>query len=322
MILVTGGFGLIGSNLVRRLSAEGKKVLLLDKNVDAESDFFAGCENINFESVDITNTFQLASLFAKYKFSAIVHSAANLNGMWCKENPVDAVGINTIGTLNLLEMARIYQIEKFLYVGSGSVFGTQTTTDPILESTIATPMNTYASTKRMSEELVHCYRANYGIQGVNLRVSWVFGPTPELREPRWNVGPIAYYTWKVLTEGKLIERSGLDFLANFTSVDDVVEGICCVLATDNPPEYVHLSSEQLYSTREIAQFLTMKRPDCPIEIGEGMEPFVKQAPLRGPLVSLYKEQIGFNPSVNFKDALDRYFDWMNSELKKKELQHG
>ncbi|MBP1934576.1 NAD-dependent epimerase/dehydratase family protein [Ammoniphilus resinae] len=322
MILVTGGFGMIGSNLVKRLAEEGKEIILFDRVIDPQSDFFKGCSNIYYEGGDITNPFQLTALFSKYRIETIVHSAANLNGMYCKANPTDAFQTNTVGTLNLLELARIYGVNKFLYVGSGSVFGTQTSTDPIYESTLATPMNTYASTKRVSEELVHCYRVNYGIQGVNLRVSWVFGPLPELREPRWNTGPIAYYTWKVITENRLVEESGLDFIANFTFVDDVVDGICRAIEVDNPPAYLHLSSEQLYSNREIIEFLSMKCPEAEIKIGEGMDPFVQQAPLRGPLVSEYKEQIGFRPRADFKESLEKYYNWMCAELKKKEIEHA
>lgn len=317
MILVTGGFGLIGSNLVKRLSEEGREVVLFDRQVNTESDFFKARENIHFVEGDVTNEFTLASLFKEYDIDAIVHCAANLDGKYCKANPVDAVKTNTVGTLSLLELSRIYGVKKFIYAGSGSVFGKQETKDPIYESTLATPMNTYASTKKMSEELIHMYRVNYGMDAVNVRVSWVFGPTPVLKEPRWNT-PVAYYVWNVLAKNRLVEESGIDFIANYTYVDDVTNGLVLLLDKENAPEYVHLSSEELYSNKEIVEFLRAKSPESQIEIGEGVEPFVLQAPIRGPLVSEYKEQIGYEPQGNFKEALENYYEWMKQQLDKKE----
>lgn len=321
-ILVTGGYGLIGANLVKKLAGDGHNVILFDKIIDQSTDFFAGLNNIDYVEGDLTNHFTLSALFKNYQFDAIVHSAANLNGAYCQENPIEAVETNTLGTLSLLELARIYGVNKFIYAGSGSIFGKQTTTDPIDESTVATPMNTYATTKRLSEELLHCYRVNYGMQAVNVRVSWVFGPLPKLRVPRWNNGPIAYYTYNILTENKINEESGLDFIANFTYVEDVVEGINCILHTDNPPESVHLSSEKLYSNKEILDFLKEKSPESEMKVGEGVEPFVLQAPIRGPLVSNFKHEIGFNPSADFKESLEKYYTWMKKELENRNEQYA
>lgn len=316
-ILVTGGFGLIGANAVKRLAQEGHHVVLFDKTIDRDTDFFTGSDSIEFEQGDVTNHFTVTALFAKHRFDAIIHAAANLNGMYCKANPTDAVETNTIGTLSLLELARIHQVQKFIYIGSGSVFGKQMSTDPIDETVPATPMNTYATTKRLSEELLHCYRVNYGMETINIRVSWVFGPLPTVKEPRWSNGPIAYYTYKVLTENQLEERSGRDFIANFTYVDDVTEGIVRLLETDEAPPCVHLSSEQLYANQEIIEFLQQKCPASNINVGEGAEPFVLQAPIRGPLVSNYKEQIGYKPSADFRESLEAYFTWLKTELKKR-----
>ncbi|NEU30189.1 NAD(P)-dependent oxidoreductase [bacterium LRH843] len=317
MILVTGGNGIIGGNLVKRLAKEeGKAVVLFDQHVNKESDFFKDCDNIHFVRGDITNHFTLSSIFAQYEIDSIIHCAANVNSTKCRENPINAVEVNTLGTLSLLELARIYDVGTFINIGSASVFGNQSSTEPIYETTLATPMNVYASTKKLSEELVHCYRVNYGMNAVNLRVSWVFGPSPEYKIPLWSHGPIAYYTWKVLSEKKLVEPSGSDLVANFTFIDDVVDGVIRALETEHLPGCLHISSEKLYSNKEVIEFLQEKRPEIQIKVGGGAEPFVKQAPIRGPLVSEYKEQIGFEPKADLKESLNIYFNWVNEEIKK------
>lgn len=317
MILVTGGMGLVGSNIARKLVHDGYEVVVLDQNSEQGADFFSGFENVFLESGDITNHFTLSSIFKKYEIKTVIHAAAITNGAYCMENPVKAVQVNTLGTMNLLEFCRMQAINKFIYVSSGSVFGLQESLDPIYESAIPTPMNTYATTKKLSEELVHCYEVNYGLDTTSVRISWVFGPTPILRKPRWNQGPIGYYFWNVLTENKLIEESGLDFQANFTHVDDVAEGVERIMLTPNAPQYVHLSSEELYSNHEIVDFLKEKAPESEIQVGAGVEPFVQQAPIRGPLVSEYKQDIGYKPKVIFKEALEKQFNWMKKELEKR-----
>ena len=100
-------------------------------------------------------------------------------------------------------------------------------------------------------------------------------------------------------------------------MDDVIDGIICALKTDKMPEYLHLSSEKLYPNKEIVNFLKEKLPDNYIEIGPGSEPFTLQAPIRGPLVSEYKEQIGFQPKADFKQSLETYFHWMKDKLQKR-----
>jgi nucleoside-diphosphate-sugar epimerase len=322
MLLVTGGFGLVGSNAARHLSALGFQVLLLDRSVNKDSDFFQGCSGIEFVEGDILDPFLLAKIFSTYPIQGIIHSAANVNGQFCKSHPTQAFETNTKGTLHLLEIARLHEVNKFIYISSASVFGKQANTDPIGETALPTPMNMYATTKKMSEELVRSYRVIYGMETVIVRISWVFGPIPELREPRWSVGPIPYYTWKILTENKLVESSGIDFLANFTSVDDVSHGIHRILDTRDAPEVVHLSSEQLYSNKQIVQFLRKQSPDSDIRIGDGMDPFVQQAPLRGALVSESKDRIGYQPKADFNEALEKYYKWMKNELLKRESSHA
>lgn len=322
MILVTGGFGLIGANVAKRLAHEGYEVVVLDRIVDKSSDFFAECENIHFENVDMLDPFALTSVFNEYDIKTVIHAAATTDGEYCKKNPVGAVKTNTIGTLHLLELSRKFDIERFIYISSGSIFGLQKTLDPIDESVQPTPMNPYATTKLLSEELVRCYVVNFGLQATSVRISHVFGATPIFRKPRWNQGPINYYFWKVLTENQLNEETGADFQANFTHVDDVAEGIYRIVATEDVPSYINLGSEKMYSTREIIDFIRQKLPDRKIEVGPGVEPFVKQAPLRGPLISNYKKEIGYTPTVDFHEALNKHFQWMKRELAKRGELHA
>lgn len=321
MILVTGGFGLIGSNVAKHLVNEGHEVIVLDQAAQTDHPFFPKSDRIHFEAVNILDRFSLTSIFNKYRIETIIHAAATTDGEFCRANPVGAVELNTMGTLNVLELARLYEVERFIYISSGSIFGLQQTLDPIDESVLPTPMNPYATTKLLSEELVRCYQVNFGLKTSNVRISHVFGPTPEFRKPRWNLGPVNYYLWKVLTENKLVEPSGLDFEANFTHVDDVSDGISRLVATEELPQYINLGSEKMYHTREVVEFIREKLPGREINVGPGVEPFVKQAPMRGPLVSNYKEQIGYTPKVVFSEALNKHFHWMKEELAKRGELH-
>ncbi len=321
MILVTGGFGLIGSNIARKLLHEGYEVIIIDEKINTENDFFQSSDRLHFEKGSILDQFFLTTIFKKYDIQMVIHAAATTDGEYCKEHPVGAVEINTLGTLYLLEFCRIYSITRFIYISSGSIFGQQTTLDPIDESISPVPMNPYATTKMLSEELVRCYQVNFGLSTTNVRISHVFGSTPQFRKPRWNQGPIGYYFWKVLTENKLNEEAGLDFQANFTYVDDVAEGIHRLIEATETPLSINLGSEKMYSNREILEFIQEKLPGREIRIGSGVGPFIKQAPLRGPLVTQYKKEIGYQPKVVLKDALNKHYLWMKAELDKRGELH-
>ena len=174
-IFVTGGAGFIGSHLVERLLGENAWQVAV---VDDFNDFYAPelkraniaayLENPNFRlyEIDICNAQSLEKVFAANKFDAIVHLAARAGVQPSLREPKLYAETNVGGTLNLLEMARKYNVKQFVFGSSSSVYGINCKIPFAEDDKISQPISPYAATKAAGELLCHTYSHLYDIRAV------------------------------------------------------------------------------------------------------------------------------------------------------------
>lgn len=153
-ILVTGGVGFIGSNLIERLLEEEYEVVCLDnfndyynpqikrKNIRP----FLRKRNFNLIEADIRDKDALKRVFEKYKFQKVVHLAAQAGVRLSLKQPNLYVDVNVNGTLNLLELSRECKIKKFVFGSSSSVYGA-TKEIPFSEEGKLKPISPYGRAK-------------------------------------------------------------------------------------------------------------------------------------------------------------------------------
>ena len=171
-VLVTGGRGFIGSAVRKLLHRSGYVVLALDQpeSVTGAGDFSLGREI----AIDITDREQLGSLFHTGAIAAIVHLAAILPTVAQRE-PARATQVNVEGSLNLLEMARQFHVQRFLFGSSLSVYGTCPADQVVTETDRAAPEDLYGGAKLYVEQLGEAYRHAHGLEFVSLRIGRVVG---------------------------------------------------------------------------------------------------------------------------------------------------
>lgn len=190
-ILLTGGAGFIGSEVIRQSLAESASVLI---NVDALT--YAGnieslaelrpSRNHIFEHVDITDYFALQRVFREYRPDAVMHLAAESHVDRSINGPEVFVDTNVKGTFNLLEVARAYWSElegdakqrfRFHHVSTDEVFGDLGPNDPAFtEETPYSPSSPYAASKAASDHLVRAWHRTYGLPVVITNCSNNYGP--------------------------------------------------------------------------------------------------------------------------------------------------
>src|SRR4028118_1580213 len=183
-VLITGGAGFIGSHLVDRLLGEGNwRVTVIDdfndfyspaiKRSNVQSHF--ADSNYQLIEADIRSEIALANVFKQQNFDVIVHLAARAGVRPSLEEPQLYAETNIIGTLNLLEQARRYEVPQFIFGSSSSVYGCNAKL-PFNEcDQIANPISPYAATKAAGELLCHTYSHLYGIRVICLRFFTVYG---------------------------------------------------------------------------------------------------------------------------------------------------
>lgn len=318
--LITGGYGLIGANVALALVAGGEQAVAYDQGPPdaAVSAFFATeREPITCVAGDVSSLAHLLTTIRDHGITRIVHAAAIVSEARCRDLPAEAVRVNVQGTQAVLEAARLAGVRRVLYVSSGSIFGAATGTRPLREDDVPSPRGVYATTKWMAENLCLGYYHVYGLDVRIVRLSWVYGPEP--RGPRADPlrGPIPYLIARLAAGRDVHEASGADFTANFSYAGDVAAGMVRLLSADRlPHQLYHLSSGALFSTADVASVLRRLFPGQEVEVGPGMEPYVRQAPLRGPLaIDRITGDLGPLSLHSLEDALAEYAGWARRMVK-------
>ena len=170
--VVTGGAGFIGSNLVSMLLERGDMVVVIDnESANTHDEVYWNSNAINIKG-DITDFKLLKN--ACTDADCIYHLASDISIQYSIENPTKTYTNNLIGTLNVLEVARVLGIKKVIFSSTAAIYGS--TSEPCVETDRPDPLNPYSVSKLAGENLMKMYNDLYGIETVSLRYFNVYGP--------------------------------------------------------------------------------------------------------------------------------------------------
>ena len=170
--VVTGGAGFIGSNLVERLLERGDQVVVIDnESANTHDEVYWNPNAMNVKG-DVTDFSLLKN--ACINADCIYHLAADISIQYSIENPTESYKNNVVGTLNVLEVARVLGIKKVVFSSTAAIYGS--TSEPCLETDRPDPLNPYSVSKLAGENLMKMYNDLYGIETVSLRYFNVYGP--------------------------------------------------------------------------------------------------------------------------------------------------
>ena len=174
-ILITGA-GLIGSNAARHAVDAGHKVVLFD--LSPNRDYIqkvVGKDKADVVAADMRDLPALLSALEKFNVDTLVHTAGLIGGR-VQENSYTGATNNILGTINILEAARLRKLRRVVYVSTFGVYDRDKIADSVVKETH--PIgghNLYATTKVCSEHLVHAYAAMYNLDTIIIRPGGVFG---------------------------------------------------------------------------------------------------------------------------------------------------
>ena len=179
-ILVTGGAGFIGREVVRQLLLDKSNIVTVLDDYSNSSPYnisefvnqknFEGAVEGKIEHKDL-----LKSIFSRNKFDVVIHAAAQINVQESIDNPEKAFTANAFGTYALLEEARKHD-SKFVSIGTCMVYDLASSNKPIDETHPVKPLSPYAASKIAAEALVESYHHSYGLETVLLRPFNTYGP--------------------------------------------------------------------------------------------------------------------------------------------------
>jgi len=229
--LVTGAAGFIGYFVARALLARGEAVVGLDNLNDyydpalkrARLAQLEGAPGFAFEQIDLADRAAMQALFARRRFTHIVHLAAQAGVRYSMTNPHAYVDSNVSGFLNVLEGARVFPVRHFVYASSSSVYGANTTLPFREADRVDAPVSLYAATKRANELMAYVYARQFEVALTGLRFFTVYGPwgRPDMATFKFTRAMLAGEPIEVYNHG--------DMERDFTYIDDIVDGVVRVL---------------------------------------------------------------------------------------------
>ena len=230
-VLVTGAAGFIGHHLAQRLAADGDEVLGVDSLNDyydvslkrARLERLQGARGFRFEKLDLADRRAAAALFARERFDAVVHLAAQAGVRHSLADPLAYVDANLAGFAHVLEGCRHGHAGHLVFASSSSVYGANHRTPFSEHDAVDHPVSFYAATKRADELMAHVYSHLYALPATGLRFFTVYGP--------WGRPDMAYFSFtaKILAGTPLQIFNGGEMERDFTYIDDIVEGVARVV---------------------------------------------------------------------------------------------
>ena len=219
-ILITGAAGQIGSGLARLLIEKGHDLVLCDNLRNGYAENLKGDDNefiAPFYKVDITTQDFLKWCGGQY--DVIIHLAAITALPDCESNPLETISINVQGTANVLDFARRFNVPHVIFASTSAIYENNDV-DVFTEDLEVNPRLYYSLSKKMSEELIHSYRENYGLNATILRFFNVFGPDGDQTRPN---PPLLQFVVRELNKGIAPVLSGDgEQVRDFIWVNDVV----------------------------------------------------------------------------------------------------
>lgn len=322
-ILLTGAAGFIGMHTAQRLLARGDTVTGID-NLNGYYDpalkqarlaRLQGQPGFQFERLDLADRAGMESLFARQRFDAVVHLAAQAGVRYSITNPHAYLESNLTGFGHVLEGCRAQGLGHLVYASSSSVYGGNTKM-PFEESDpVDHPVSLYAATKKANELMAHTYSHLYRLPTTGLRFFTVYGP--------WGRPDMAYFSFtKAVLEGRSIDvfNHG-DMKRDFTWIDDIVEGVLRVLDKPATPEAEGGAPHRVFNIGNHQPVQLMEFIAC-IERATGREATKRLLPMQpGDVPATYastqalNDWVGFAPATPLAEGIERFVRWYRDYYK-------
>lgn len=227
-ILVTGGAGFIGSNVVDAYIEKGYDVVVVDDLSSGKK------ENLNrkvkFYKLDICDE-ALEEVFKEEEIDIVNHHAAQVDVRKSIADPAFDARINIEGSLNILENSRKYKIQKIIFASSGGVIYGECGGLPPNEDSPVSPLSPYGVSKYAVECYLSTYAKIYGLKYTTLRYGNVYGPR---QDPYGEAGVVAIFSGKMLNNEETNIFGDGEQLRDYVYVGDVVKAnILCLESGDN-----------------------------------------------------------------------------------------
>lgn len=309
-ILVTGGAGAIGSNLCRELANLGAKtVFILDDMSSSYEWNIPSKSNILFVKGCITDEVMLKRVFNEAP-ELVFHLAAFFANQNSVDYPEKDIHVNGLGTLRLLEYARLARVQRFIYASSGcSIYGSQAPL-PLKEEFMSMNLTTpYQITKMLGELYCNFFGNHWGFATVKARFFNSYGPGEVPGQYRNVIPNFIYWAMKGMP---LPITGNPDATRDFTYVDDLVQGLLRAGYYEKAiGQEMNLASEREIRIGDLAELINqLTGNDAGVQIVGKRKWDTKSRLLAS--VDRARQFIGYEPQMRFEEGLKNTIEWFRN----------
>jgi UDP-glucose 4-epimerase len=301
VVLVTGGAGFIGSNLVRHLIDDNNTVTVLDNFMSGFRDNLDPHPLLRIVDGDVRDikAVELAMQGSEFVF----HLAASVGNKRSIDLPLIDAEINVLGTLNILEAARKHGIRKVIVSSSAGIFG-ELKMVPIKEDHPIEPDSPYGCTKLCEEKLSLVYSKLYDFEVVCLRYFNVYGPKQRY-DSYGNAIPI--FVFRMLRNEPIIIYGDGEQTRDFVHVDDVVQANLNAADINGISGAFNIASGTQVTINKLVEIIitsdkrTVKVEYSPLRPGDVRHSLAD--------ITLAHSKLGYSPKMNLIKGINGYVDW-------------
>lgn len=298
-ILVTGGSGFIGHNLLLRLKAEGHELVCFDRY---EAPFLSEI-GVCFVCGDMSD---VSALRAAVKgVDAIVHLACTVIPKSSNEDPSFDVISNVGGTIRLLDLAVSEGVGRFVFISSGGVVYGVPSIVPIPETHVTNPICSYGITKLTIEKYLCLYARERGLRTCSLRLANPYGEYQNVKNAQ---GAVTVFCYKALLDQKIDIWGDGRVERDFLYIKDAVDAIVCAIDNQQAEGEINIGSGRSVSLNSLLEVIetVLGRPvrrnylpgrsfDVPVNVLD---------------VSKAKAVLGWGPRTDLAEGVGRTLDWI------------
>jgi UDP-glucose 4-epimerase len=308
--LVTGGYGLIGHNVVQRLKQQDHEVKIIDNMTNygiipqselnyLMSERMKKLNNHEFFRASIEEGNVVDYIMEKTQPEVVIHCASFPRQKVVNANPAHGAQVMMEGLINLLEAAKKHKVQRFVYISSSMVYGDFE--DQVLEDDECNPQGQYGIMKLAGEWLVKDYARRTGMEYVIIRPSAVYGPLDV--EDR----VVAKFMLAAM-RGDVLKVNGAQETLDFTYVDDAADGIVAaatlIMARNNT---YNITKSHSVSLLQAAEMIVDMVGSGTVEVRDKDADF----PSRGALnIDRARRILFYDPKVDVEEGFQRYYDWL------------
>lgn len=302
-ILVTGASGWLGSAIVEALLARGDAVTGLDlRSSPASVALTQKYPALSLVEADLDEWAQVLDVLQSVRPRAVIHTAAIVGVAPAADIPIKALRVNTEGTVNLLEAMRLSETRRLIYVSTEETYG-DFTAPVITEDHPQKPNSIYGLTKLAAEHYGRIFAARYGMECINVRTCWVYGPNlPRVRVP------------KIFIDAALDGRpchlaEGGDLAVDQVHISDTVAGVLLALdKTQHAFDAYHIATGQAPTIADAARIVGELIPGADLSAAPGwyrhggLFPTAKKGALD---ISRARRELGYAPRYDLRAGLEQ-----------------